>query len=169
MGCGKSTIGKRVAKRLGYGFMDTDVEVERLAGKSIADIFRENGEEEFRLMETKVISDIPSEGDIIIATGGGTPCFNGNMALMKEKGGSIYFKVSPEVLLNRVGPGRSRRPKIAGMDDVQLLEYIRTALAEREYYYSQASMVIDCNGVADEYIARHVEYFIENSVAGTGR
>ncbi len=160
MGCGKSTIGRRVAKRLGYGFVDMDGAIEHREGRSISDIFRDEGEEAFRLMERRFIEGLPDGGDTVVATGGGAPCFNDTMSLMKSKGRVIYFRMRPELLAMRIGPGRERRPKTAGMDDARLLEYVRTTLAEREQYYSQASVTMDCNGVGDEYIASHIMHFI---------
>ena len=160
MGCGKSTVGRRVADRLGYHFVDMDKEIEDWAGKSISDIFRDLGEEGFREMERKMLMDVPCTGDIIIATGGGTPCFGDNLEIMKSRGRVVYFRTSPEVLLPRLKRGRNRRPKIADMDDSQLTDYIAETIAAREEYYMRASVVIDCNGVGDEYVAAHLEHYI---------
>lgn len=162
MGCGKSTIGRRVARRLGYDFVDTDSVIEQKSGRSVSEIFASAGEEAFRRMEREAIEEIPSGGDVIVATGGGLPCFGGNMELMRGRGSVVYFRMSPERLFGRLEKGRARRPKLAGMDDGQLREYIRTTLAEREPYYLQASAVIDCDGVSDEYIASHISHYIEN-------
>ena len=160
MGCGKSTIGRRVARRLGYGFVDMDAAIELREGRSIGEIFTEEGEEAFRLMERRFIEELPHGGDTIVATGGGAPCFNDNMSLMKSKGQVIYFRLRPEALAVRIGPGRQRRPKTADMDDAQLLDYVREALAAREECYLRATVTIDCNGVGDEYIASHILHFI---------
>lgn len=162
MGCGKSTVGRRVAGKLGYHFVDMDKEIEDWAGKSITEIFRDSGEEAFREMERKMLMDVPASGDIIIATGGGTPCFGDNLEIMKSKGSVVYFRTSPEVLLPRLKRGRARRPKIADMDDAGLMEYISAAIASREEYYMRASVVIDCGRVGDEYVAAHLEHYIRN-------
>ncbi len=160
MGCGKSTIGRRVAKRLGYGFVDMDGAIEQREGRSVGDIFRDEGEDAFRLMERRFIEELPDDGNTVVATGGGAPCFNDTMSLMKRKGQVVYFRMKPELLSLRIGPGRQRRPKTAGMNDAQLLEYVRGALAEREECYSRASVTMDCNGVGDEYIASHLLHFV---------
>lgn len=163
MGCGKSTIGKIVAKRLDYAFADTDRMVEQTAGKSVREIFEQDGEALFRRMETEALVHFNAEDNIIVATGGGTPCFAGNLEIMKRTGRIVYFDMKPDRLFGRLCRGRERRPKIAGMDDAALMDFIGKSLAEREKYYSQASMTIDCNGVSDEYIASHIRYYIENS------
>ncbi len=163
MGCGKSTVGRRVAARLGYHFIDMDKEIEDWAGKSIVEIFRDSGEEAFREMERKMLLEVPARGDMIIATGGGTPCFGDNLELMKCKGRVVYFRTSPEVLLPRLKRGRNRRPKIADMDDSSLMGYISETIGRREKYYLQASVVIDCDGVGDEYVAAHLENYILNT------
>lgn len=163
MGCGKSTIGRMVAKRLDYRFADTDKMVEARAGKSVREIFDQDGEAVFRVMETEMLLQFASEENVIVATGGGTPCAAGNIEIMKRTGRIVYFNAGAECLYGRLYRGRERRPKLAGMDDETLMAYIKESLSEREHYYSQASMVIDCNGVSDEYIASHIRYYIENA------
>lgn len=162
MGCGKSTIGRMVAKRLGFAFADTDKMVEEAAGKSIEEIFGHDGEAAFRRMETEILLLISPQDDIIVATGGGAPCTPGNIDIMSRTGRIVYFDTEPERLFGRLKRGRERRPKIAGMDDAALMAFIKKSLSEREKYYSQASVIIDCNGVSDEYIASHIKYYIEN-------
>lgn len=166
MGCGKSTIGRRVAKRLGYDFVDMDASIEQREGRNVSDIFRDEGEEAFRTMERRFVDELPGDGNTVVATGGGAPCFNDTMSLMKRKGKVIYFRMRPELLAMRIGPGRQRRPKTAGMDDARLLEYVRGTLAAREECYSQASVVLDCNGVGDEYIATHILHYVSEMEKG---
>lgn len=160
MGCGKSTIGRRVAARIGYSFIDMDAEIERRTGMDIPEIFAAEGEEGFRRRERQFLEEVMPEDDVIIATGGGAPCFGDNLELMKSRGSVIYFNMRPGMLFRRLDKGRHRRPKLAGMDDLQLMKYIEATLAEREQYYSGASMTIDCNGASDEQIASYIEYFI---------
>lgn len=160
MGSGKSTVGSRVARRLGYGFLDMDREIEQQEGMSIGEIFAQRGEAAFRDMERRMLESLHSDGDLIIATGGGTPCFGDNLELMKSKGTVVYFKASPETLAVRLRRNQHRRPKLAGLGPEELLRYIGDTLAEREKYYSQAAITIDCNGVGDEYIASHLEHYI---------
>jgi shikimate kinase len=161
MGSGKSTVGSRVAARLGYGFIDLDRLVEQRAGMTIGELFASKGEEAFRTMESEELAALPREGSLIVATGGGTPCFGDNMSLMKERGKVVWLKADPRTLTRRLKRGQSRRPKIAGMDERELLDYVAETLALREAFYSRADVTIDCNGVGDEYISAHLEYIIE--------
>ena len=88
MGCGKSSTGRRVARALGYTFADTDCLVEETAGKSIARIFAEEGETVFRQLETEALVAIPQEGNTVVATGGGLPCSERNLSLMRQRAAS---------------------------------------------------------------------------------
>lgn len=161
MGSGKSSVGRRLAAALGYNFVDTDRAIEEDTGVTVSEIFAYEGEAGFRHRESELLRLLPSEGDVVVATGGGMPCYEDNLALMRERGKVIYFKLSPDRLLARLGRGRARRPKIAGMNDEELLEYITTTLPAREAWYSQADMVIDCNGATDEYIIYHIRNFLK--------
>ncbi len=163
MGCGKSTIGRRVAGRIGYAFADMDSMIEAEAGTDIAGIFARSGEAVFREMETALLAKFDPADDMIIATGGGAPCSDRNISLMKERGKVVYFRMSPANLFSRLDKGRRRRPKIAALDDRQLMNYIERALSERERFYSQASMTIDCDGISDEAIASYIRFYIENA------
>ncbi len=156
MGCGKSTTGRRLAERLGYAFADTDTLVAERCGKSVAEIFASEGEEFFRRNERKAIEDLPSEGDLVVATGGGAPCHADNMEQMLRKGKAVYLRMSPANLTDRLLHARSVRPKIAGMNPTELLAYVTDTLAERELFYRKAQIVIDCNGVDESYVIDHL-------------
>lgn len=165
MGSGKSTLGKTLAGRLRASFADMDRAIEAQAGMSVAEIFAERGEAFFRQMEREFLAaQGQSEGLHIVATGGGAACQPGNMELMNRVGRSVYLKMSPAQLVGRLSAaGREKRPLIRGMNDAQLLDFIATNLAAREPFYEQAQLVIDCGGVSDEYIVRHIEMWMENS------
>lgn len=163
MGCGKSSIGREVAKRTGYKFVDTDREVEKLYGRTIAEIFEHEGEEAFRTSEREVLRRIASEGgNVIVATGGGAPCHGDNMEIMNATGETIYLKLSPEKLVRRLKPGQNHRPKLSGMDREQMLEYIERNLPLREEVYSCSSVVIGCDTLSDDSICRHVVEYVEH-------
>lgn len=157
MGCGKSSVGAAVARRTGFRFVDMDRELEREAGCSVAEIFSRCGEEGFRAMERELVERLAAaEGDTIVATGGGAPCFGDNMERMNAAGVTVYFKMSPQKLAARLKPGRARRPLIRDLDDAALEAYVATNLERREKWYGQARVVIDCDGVGDGYIVEHV-------------
>ena len=98
MGCGKSTIGKALAKQMGFDFIDLDKYIEKKEVKSIQQIFKKKGELSFRKMEGIALLEVCKKNNIVIATGGGTPCFLKNMQTILEKGRSIYIKMGAEEL-----------------------------------------------------------------------
>ncbi len=163
MGCGKSTLGKTLAARLGASFADMDRAIEQQAGMSVAGIFERQGEASFRRMERQFLeAQGAGEGLRIVATGGGAPCQGDNMAVMNALGRTAYLKLSPARLVRRLSKaGREKRPLIRGMEDAELLEFIERNLAMREPFYEQAQLVIDCNGMSDDYIVNHIELFLQ--------
>ena len=101
---GKSTLGKQIAKALSYEFIDLDQKIEFSEGKKIADIFSLHGEEYFRKIEAEQLRKIPVNSRIIIATGGGTPCFHDGINYIKENGWSIFLDVPPFPIFELVPP-----------------------------------------------------------------
>lgn len=157
-GSGKSSLAKRLSRRLGVKFLDTDKLVEEREGASIADIFFYQGEEYFRQAERSVVEDIiASDFDGIVATGGGLPTWGDNMERMNEVGMTIYLQRSPEQILSRLSDyGRERRPMFRGKSDEELLSFMHEHIAQREPYYAQAQMVIDCNTMSDDDVVSYI-------------
>ena len=149
MGCGKSTIGRTLAKQLGVRFLDMDTLLEQRCGKSVAEIFTETGETGFRQSEREVLAELTSEREAIVATGGGAPCFFDNMETMNRAGLTVYFKMSPEKLAGRLEHGKAKRPLLRDKSEEELIGFIRENVAKREKYYMQAKLIIDCDGVRD--------------------
>lgn len=171
MGSGKTSIGRELAKAAGFRFADTDRMVEEKCGMAIPDIFASGGGEAFfRKCEREVLESLKNTGgNVVVATGGGMPCFEDNMEVMNEMGMTVYLKMSPPKLVSRLEHGRNKRPIIRGMDDGQLLAFIEKNLVEREPFYSLAAVVIDCDGRSDEYIVNHCVEIIgrlENKTGG---
>ena len=115
-GSGKSTFGSRLARQLNCGFTDLDLYIEHAAGQTIPQIFRNSGEDEFRLMEHKALQEVIDRKRGVIATGGGTPCFFEQASLMKQAGLTIFMDVPVEVLSKRVA-GRTGRPLLDKSSD----------------------------------------------------
>ena len=162
MGCGKSSTGRRVARALGYTFADTDC-VEETAGKSIARIFAEEGETVFRQLETEALAAIPQEGNTVVATGGGLPCSERNLSLMRQRGRIVYLASSQERLVHiLLACRRDRRPRIAGLDEAGIREYVRTTLAQRESYYAQADRTVICDGMDSRHIADEIIAYVRS-------
>lgn len=143
MGCGKSTIGKKLASLLGWSFVDLDTKIEEETGKTIPELFNQFGEEHFRKIEAGSLQSLITSKNTVISTGGGTPCFGDNMDLMLETGLTIYLKLTPAQLKNRLSGAHRERPLIREIGDADLLGYIEGKLAEREGWYNRAEIIID--------------------------
>lgn len=145
MGSGKSTAGKELAAILGWSFIDLDQEVERHAGKTIREIFAQNGEEYFRNLETQILRSLDNKSDKVISAGGGTPCHSSNMDFMRKNGLTIYLKMTPRELRNRLSGSAGERPLIKDLDQVQLLRFIEDKLAERRRWYEMSEIIVEGN------------------------
>lgn len=157
-GSGKSSLGKRLSRALGMPFIDTDKRVEESEGATIADIFYYEGESYFRSAERSVVEAIAvAEGNAIIATGGGLPTWQDNMAWLNAHGTTLYISRSAEQILSRLSAyGREKRPMFRGKSDEELLEFMRQQMGEREPYYAQASMVVDGTQMSDDDIVAYI-------------
>jgi shikimate kinase len=147
MGSGKSTVGKDLAKVLDYDFIDIDNYISDKEKSSISNIFKNKGEIYFRKSETKSLIEITSSRDnIVLALGGGTPCYGNNLAILKADKNirSFYLKLSIPQLTKRLFVEREERPLISHINsEEQLQEFIGKHLFERTQYYRQAQFVIN--------------------------
>lgn len=151
MGSGKTYWGEKWAKRSGLEFYDIDDIVEEEQGKSIAEIFAEKGEQHFRDLETVALRNFANHQNIIIACGGGTPCFNDNITWMNENGNSIYLQSSPQKILDRLITEKEKRPLIKNLDNLELLFYITEKIKEREAFYKQAKIILNVDDLPEDY------------------
>lgn len=142
MGCGKSTKAKQLANRWECPVIDLDAVIVEAQGKTIAEIFAEVGEAGFRKLENEFLKSYDYPETCVVACGGGLPCFYDNMEWMNQNGITVYLQMQPSQLVSRLGK-REKRPLIAGMDDEQLLEFIKVKLVEREPFYKQAKLIVD--------------------------
>ena len=154
MGCGKSTLGKRLAKRANFEFVDMDSLIEQREGAPVADIFHYAGEEYFRKTERAIIEELgDAEGDYVISTGGGVPAWRDNMERMNVIGSTVYLRRTAQHIASRLSPhGRQKRPKLRGLNDEELVEFMTKNMAEREPFYSKATHIIECSSYSDEEI-----------------
>lgn len=154
MGCGKSTIGRKLSSRLGWELVDTDSLIERQEGRSVGEIFEESGEEYFRALEQSVVAQMSSDGcNRIISTGGGLPLWGDNMARMSAIGISIYISRTAENIASRLSPyGREKRPKLRGLNDEELVAFMAKNIEEREPVYRTADLVIEAVPLSDSEI-----------------
>ena len=148
MGAGKSSVGRELAKELGFRFVDTDSWIENRCCKSTPQIFEEFGEEFFRTKEKECLEFLVDQDDVVVATGGGLPCNNNLMDLMNELGEVVYLKASSSILVNRLAKDLNNRPKLANIQsEIELNTFVKTHLLERECFYSLAKNII---GVANK-------------------
>lgn len=143
MGSGKTTYGKLMAKELDMTFIDLDVFLESKEQKSISQIFDEVGEEGFRKMEKDALREASEQDKVIIATGGGTPCYFDNMEFMNLKGQTIYLRTSVRELRDRLKMSKSKRPLIVTKDLRELEDYIAQSLEKREVFYLKSKYILD--------------------------
>jgi shikimate kinase len=143
MGCGKTTWGRKLAAKLEYEFIDLDHILEAKAGMSIAEYFSSFGEDAFRQLESDVLKQTEYPGNVVVSTGGGLPCFFDHMSWMNSNGQTLYIKLSPKTLADRLENSKTVRPVLQGKKGSELVEFITGKLAEREGYYLEASHIID--------------------------
>lgn len=142
MGCGKTTQGKKLAKEMGYYFIDLDDYISNQYDKTITELFKEVGEEQFRTIETKALNEcIANNVKALIAVGGGTPCFNDNMSAMVNSGKVVYLKMDADALYNRLFNAKQDRPLIKDKENEEMLLYIENLLKTREVFYNKSQII----------------------------
>jgi len=142
MGCGKSTIGRKVAEILGISFVDLDKYIEERYFKSVPAIFAEEGEERFREKERISLLEVSQFENVVVGTGGGAPCFFDNMDVMNNNGVTVYIAPDTEVLATRLLKSKTERPLIVGKSFEELISFINTALLKRAPFYEKAKIII---------------------------
>lgn len=140
MGCGKSTMGRTVSALTGVPFIDLDNYIERRYHLTVKEIFAQRGEDGFRDIERRMLQEVADFEDVIVACGGGTPCFYDNMDYMNAHGTTVFLNTPIPRLHTRLMRGRHKRPLIANKSDEELLEFIKKALNERMAFYSKAQI-----------------------------
>ena len=166
MGSGKSTVGKKLAKKMNYSFVDLDYYIEKKHSKNISDIFSDRGEEVFRKLERDSLVEVIKMDNVVISLGGGTPCFFDNLQRIQENGISIYLKMPAQALLNRLNNAKIERPLLKGMGDNEKMEFIQQQLGERERYYLRAHLIFNAfNPNID--LLQELIYDIDNNMSST--
>ena len=152
MGAGKSSIGRRLAARLGIPFSDADTEIEQAAGMSVADIFEAHGEPSFRSGEARVIARLLEHGPKVLATGGGAFMNPQTRTSIHEKGISVWLKAEIDVLSRRLRR-RNDRPLLKTADPIATLTNL---LAARDPIYGEANVVVMSRDVPHEIIVEEI-------------
>jgi shikimate kinase len=143
MGSGKTHWGKILSEKLHVPFFDLDEKIVEHRGKSIAEIFKSEGEEHFRLIEKDVLHLLSeSHESFVMATGGGTPCFFNNIDYLKKQGTVVWINSSTDCLHKRLVKEKDKRPLIANIPDDELKSYIIKKYSSRKIFYQQANVIL---------------------------
>jgi shikimate kinase len=142
MGSGKTTLGKRLAAKLSYQFIDLDKLIEAETRSSITEYFAKFGEEPFRELESRILKETDYPEDSVIATGGGAPCFFDNIQWMNKNGTTVYLSLSPKSLASRLESATEQRPVLRNLKGEALENFIAEKLDSRKSFYEQAKLRI---------------------------
>lgn len=140
MGVGKSTIARKLATHLNWEVYDLDNAFEKRYKISIADFFDRYDEQLFRKLERNLLQETNQLTQTIVSTGGGTPCFYDNMEWMNANGLTVYLKMSPACLSNRLLNEKKKRPVLKDKTTEELKHFIKNHLQKRAIYYTQANI-----------------------------
>ncbi len=143
MGSGKSTVGKGLARALKLQFIDLDSYIEKRNFKTIPEIFASEGEDGFRRAERKALQEVSEFEDVVIATGGGAPCFFDNMEIIKKTGISLYLNGSSKIIAERLLNSKTERPLIKGKSKEELIAFIAETLSKRNEWYMKADVILN--------------------------
>lgn len=155
MGSGKSTFGKKLSRRLHFPFVDLDKVFQLQFNSTIPNYFEKYGEEAFRLKEMEILRQYKNNKNLIISTGGGTPCFYNNMEWMNNNGLTIYLEMSPAALFSRLKSAKTVRPLLPQTED--LIPFITTHLAKRAYYYNAAQITLNGLSISIDEVISEIE------------
>jgi shikimate kinase len=153
MGAGKTSVGRRVAVALDWRFVDFDDAVEARAGKSIAAIFAEEGEEHFRILEERVARDLLDEEGVVLGSGGGWSARSGRLEELPEGTATVWLRVSAKEALKRTASQPGQRPLLAEPEPLKRAEGL---LAERVPYYGRAGWTVDTERSTVEDVSARV-------------
>lgn len=158
MGSGKSSIGKRIARKTKMTVIDLDDFIITNENMSVPEIFEKKGEVYFRKKEREYLKQLlKTSENIIISVGGGTPCYGDNMdAILKSTPYVFYLKASVETLVKRLKKKKEERPLIKNIANNDLPDFIKKHLFERNFYYMQSHQVIDVDDLSRKKVAKKI-------------
>jgi shikimate kinase len=163
-GSGKTTLGKRLAKLLQFTFVDMDVLITEQEQMPVSDVFKIKGEAYFRTLESQVLLHTTALTQVVIATGGGTPCFFDNMDVMNAAGVTVFLDVSVGTLALRVGGNshtQSTRPLFAGKSEPELLDALNNMRQLRLPFYTQAQVNVAEAELNADQVYQKIKRFTE--------
>lgn len=143
MGCGKTHFGRKLAQKLHLRHIDLDHFIENRYHKSVSELFKIEGEESFRNKEHACLKEVSDYENVVISTGGGTPCYHNNLEYMKGKGEILFIHLPIDILCERLLKSKNKRPLIENKNNQSLKTYIENSLTQRMPYYLQADTIIE--------------------------
>jgi shikimate kinase len=147
MASGKSNQGQILAEKLGYSFIDLDYLFEKRFRISVLDFFEKYDEDGFRKIEQSLLLETSGWENVVVATGGGTPCFFDNMRVIRESGISVYLHWEVSALVRRLRQVKRKRPLLKDIPSEELEGWVSAQLREREFYYNQADYIVEAEGL----------------------
>ena len=157
MGCGKTTLGRKLAATLNLTFIDLDTFLEEKYFRTIPQIFKEEGEAEFRRKEQNVLNEVSTFDDVIVATGGGAPCFFDNMEVMNNTGFCIFLDVDTDSLVCRLIHAKTERPIIKGKSLDELHHFIEEMMLKRRPFYEKARYILKGSEIKPDQVIELLE------------
>ena len=168
MGCGKTTLGEELARQMDCRFIDLDEFIEECQGMTVVEIFDKMGENRFRELETEALREVSAMSDVIVACGGGTPCYGDNMALMNELGTTVWLTTSPERITARLllPEEKCKRPKINTLPDESVLPLVEKELQARTPHYQQCQLHFDSTDIETAPATRRTAHRLTQILKG---
>ncbi len=166
MGAGKSAVGERLAARLGLPFADSDADVERAAGATVAQLFAQEGEAAFRIRERAAIEAVAGRPGVV-ALGGGAVAEPGAATLLADTGTVVWLRARPATLAARIGSGEDR-PLLAGLGFAKRIEALRVLARARERFYASARFSVDTDALTPDEVAQHIAEHLTERTPGAG-
>lgn len=157
MGAGKTTAAKRIANRLGWDVADTDAMFEEKYRISVDDFFQKYDETLFRRLESEMLKSTENLTNTVISTGGGTPCFHNNMAWMLEHGLTVFLRISPKAVADRLLLSKKKRPLAKGKSEAELTDYVEQHYASRLSIYEQATITVKSENLDLDSLIKLIE------------
>jgi shikimate kinase len=163
-GCGKSSIARKLSSRLNIPFLDLDNEIENELQLSVSEIFATKGEVFFREVESEILLRMIGKykNGLVLACGGGTPCYNDNLSIIKKNGIGVYLNATPEFLLSRIELS-DERPMFVNLSKDEKLIKLRHLLSKREKYYLECDIKVEALDVDVDALSEAIKNYTKDS------
>ena len=157
MGAGKTTAARRLAQRMGWEVVDTDALFEEKYKISVCDFFNKYDEPLYRKLESEVLKETESLENVVVSTGGGTACYFDNMDWMNQHGLTVFLRISPKAVVDRLLHAKRKRPLAEGKSETELTEFVNQHYASRLPFYEQAQITVKSEDLDLDDLVRRLE------------